>query len=355
MNLDMLTTHRLLASVEEIPPLHTFLRDRYFPTGAGDMFATSDVLVEYKDGSQVVAPFVAPRKGGVTILREGYEVEKYEAPYIAPRRALTVDVLEKRQFGEALYTNLTPAQRALAITTKDMQELSDMITRREEWMCAEVMQKNSLVMKHIADDKETGEDMTLQFYKGKNNTAVYTPAANWSTTSTTILADLAAMIRQRSQRGLGSTDLIAGSDVADVLLTNETIKELLDLRRYEIGSVAPVELPNGVARIMVLNVKGNIVNVYCYDGQYTDYATGVTQPYIDPKTVILTEPGAGRMAYGAVTQLEEDIKDFRTYTGRRIPKVLTNAENETRTLTLKARPLPMPNERDAFTVAKVLA
>lgn len=355
MNLDMLTTHRLLVSVEQIPPLHTFLRDRYFPTGAGDIFSTSDVLVEYKDGTQVVAPFVAPRKGGVTILRDGYEVEKYEAPYIAPRRALTIDVLEKRQFGEALYANLTPAQRALAITTKDMQELSEMITRREEWMCAEVMQKNSLVMTHIADDKETGEDMKLQFYKGSNNTAIYTPAANWSKTGTTILSDLALMIRQRAQRGMASADLIVGSDVTDVLLYNEEIKELLDLRRYELGSVAPESLPNGVARLMVLNVNGTILNVYCYDGQYTDYATGETKPYIDPKNVILTAPGAGRMAYGSVTQLEETDRDFHTYTGKRIPKVLTNAEGETRTLTLKSRPLPMPNERDAFTVAKVLA
>lgn len=355
MNLDFLTTHTLLASVEQMPPLHTFLRDRYFPTGAGDIFSTHNVLVEYKDGTQVIAPVVAPRKGGVTITREGYEVKQHEPAYIAPRRALTIDDLEKRQFGEALYSNMSPAQRALAITTKDLQELSDMITRREEQMCAEVMQKNSLTLTQIADDTATGEPWTMQFYKGASNTATYTPTANWSTSSTTILADLAAMARMLTTRGLGATDLIVGTDVADVLINNATIKELLDIRRYELGNVDPSLLPAGVSRLMVLNVGGRDITVFCYEDTYTDFADGETKPYIDPKNIILTAPGAGRIAYGAVTQMEETDRSFHTYTGKRIPKVLTNAEGETRTLTVKSRPIVMPKAKDPFIVAKVLA
>ena len=354
MNIDLTNTHLLLASVEQIPPLRTFLRDRYFPTGDGDLFATHDVLVEYKDGTNVIAPYVAKRKGGVTILRDGYEVKQYEPPYIAPRRALTLDELEKRQFGEALYTNLTPEQRELSIVTKDEQELDDMITRREEQMCAEVMQTNSLTIKEIADDKETGEEKVMLFYSEASNPAAYTPSANWSTSSTTILADIKAMARQLTERGLGATDLIVGTDVADVLINNTNIQNLLDIRRYELGNVAPVELPSGVARIMVLNVGGRMIDVYCYEEQYTDYETGITKPYIDPKNIILTAPGAGRTAYGAVTQMESD-GNFQTYTGRRIPKVLPNQENESRTITLKARPLVMPKAKNPFIVAKVLA
>ena len=58
-------THHLLASVQQLAPLHTFLLDRYFPTNAAtDIFSTDDVLVEYRKGSKKAAPFVAPRKGG---------------------------------------------------------------------------------------------------------------------------------------------------------------------------------------------------------------------------------------------------------------------------------------------------
>ena len=100
-------THTLLMAVQQLTPAATFLRDRYFPTNdASDIFATDDVLVEFRDGSKKLAPFVAPRKGGVTVLRAGYNMERYTPPFVAPRRVLTLDELRKRGFGEALYLSL---------------------------------------------------------------------------------------------------------------------------------------------------------------------------------------------------------------------------------------------------------
>ena len=78
-------THTLLMAVQQLVPAATFLRDRYFPTNdASDIFATEDVLVEYRDGVRKLAPFVAPRKGGVTILRKGYTMERYTRPSWLP-------------------------------------------------------------------------------------------------------------------------------------------------------------------------------------------------------------------------------------------------------------------------------
>ena len=109
----------LLRSVQQLLPVSTFLRDRYFPTNAAtDIFSTTDVLVEYKDGSKKLAPFVAPRKGGVAILRNGYTMERYTPPFVAPKRALTIDDLTRRGFGEALYSQLTPEQRQQVLLLK---------------------------------------------------------------------------------------------------------------------------------------------------------------------------------------------------------------------------------------------
>ena len=119
MALDIFSTHTMLAAVQEINPLHTFLRDRYFPTNdSTDLFATEDVLIEYRDGSKKLAPFVAPRKGGVTVLRKGYNMERYTPPFIAPKRSMTADDLKKKGFGEALFSKLTPAQRQGALMMK---------------------------------------------------------------------------------------------------------------------------------------------------------------------------------------------------------------------------------------------
>lgn len=348
-------THTLLAAVEQLTPPTSFLRDRYFPTNeATDIFSTTDVLVEFRDGSKIVAPFVAPRKGGVTILRKGYELKRYEPPFVAPRRMLTIDDLKKKGFGEAIMANLTPEVRQRAILLKDASELAETITRREEVMAAEVMQTNGCVMKHIADDVEVTDDMEIRFYAEGSNPATYTPSGNWEASYANIIADLHVMARMLTSRGLGATELVVGADAADAILSNEKLQKLLDIKNYNVGRIDPKTLPEGVSNIATLNVKGRLIDVLCYEETYTN-DDGDDTPYIDPKTVILTAPGAGRTAYGAVSQVEQKDGEFHTYTGRRVPKYLSNAENNTRSLTLSSCPILMPKNKNPFIVAKVLA
>lgn len=172
--LDIFKTHTMLLLVKELNPLHTFLRDRYFPTNEStDLFATDDVLVQYRSGSKKLAPFVAPRKGGVAVLRKGHHMERYTPPYIAPKRTMTIDDLNKRGFGEALYTKLTPAQRQATLMMQDFEDLDEMISRREEAMAAETLLTNGCVMKHITDDPSKPEEKEIRFYDGETNPAQY--------------------------------------------------------------------------------------------------------------------------------------------------------------------------------------
>ena len=234
-------THTLLMAVQQLAPAATFLRDRYFPTNdASDIFSTEDVLVEYRDGVRKLAPFVAPRKGGVTILRKGYTMERYTPPFVAPRRTLTLDELRKRGFGEALYSQLTPEQRQQVLIVRDADELGDLITNREEAMAAETMLTNGCIMKHIADDADKGDEMEIRFYTEASNPATYTPTIKWDAEGAKIRADLGAMARMLTRRGLRAADLVCSPDVADAIVEDPDIKEMLDNRRYELGSVADV-------------------------------------------------------------------------------------------------------------------
>ena len=347
-------TYNLLMAVQQLTPPSTFLRDRYFPTNdTTDVFSSTYVLAEYKDGSKRLAPFVAPRKGGVTMLRQGYEMRQYEPPFIAPRRMLTVDNLKKRGFGEALLSNLTPEQRQRALLLSDAQELSELISRREEAMAAEVMQTNGCIMKHIADEKTESDDMEVRFYTEGSNPAQFTPDVKWDQSTAKILADLEAMVRLLTGRGLPAADLVCAPDVADVIVRNPEIVGLLDNRRYEMGSVEPSVLAPGAAVIARLNVLGRMINIISYDETYTD-DDGDDQPFITSGNCILTAPGAGRTLYGAVNQVEQSDGEFHTYTGRRVPKYISNAEGNTRTITLTSCPLLVPNNKNPFIVASVL-
>ena len=348
MALDIFSTHTMLAAVQEINPLHTFLRDRYFPTNdSTDLFSTDDVLVEYRDGSKTLAPFVAPRKGGVTVLRKGYKMDRYTPPYIAPKRPMTIDDLKKKGFGEALFANLTPAQRQGALMMKDFEEMDAMIARREEAMAAETLLTNGCVMKHIADNASNEDEMEIRFYDGENNPAQFTPDVDWDEAGADILGDIYAVCEMLAKRGLGHTDLIVSPSVGSAILDNEKIQKLLDNRNFNIGGVDPAILPEGVTKIARLNCKGHVVDVLQYSESYTG-DDGENVNYITDGMAVLTAPGCGRTLYGAVSQVEQADGLFHTYTAKRVPKYYSDAQGNTRELYLTSCPLCIPNNKNAW-------
>lgn len=352
MELDLTKTHTLLAAYEAIPAVTSFLKDRYFPTNAmTDIFATDDVLVDYKDNGKKAAPFVSPILGGVVNTRGTYKTDRFTPPLVAPARTLSIDDLKKRGFGEAIFSGVTPAQRKTLLTLRDLQEMDAMTTRREEIMAAEILINDKCVMKTITDAGGSTEQNEIKFHSEESNPYVYTPAKGWDTAEGKIIPDLQAMIRMLIDKGLPAEDLIVAGDVADAIINNATIQKLLDNNRMNLGGIAPLELPDGAAHIGTLNVYGKLIKIISYTETYED-DDGRLQPYIPAGIVILTAPAAGRGLYGAVTQLEFD-GEFYTYPGRRVPLYMPDFAKRTRTLTLSSCPLLIPRNKGAWISAKV--
>ena len=352
MSFDITNTHHLLAAYEQKPAVSSFLRDHFFTCNpATDIFSTDDVIMEYKNGTQKMAPFVAPRVGGKTVLRDGYKMERYEPPFIAPKRPLTLDELNKKGMGEAIYANLTPEQRQGAIVTKDMTEMDEMITRREEAMAAEVMLTSALVMKHYGDNADDYEEKYIQYFEGESNPAAYNVAAAWGPDAD-IYGDLAGMVAFAYENGLPVSELIVGAGVTPKLLDNAKIQKYLDIKGYELGHINPRTLnAAGASYIGTLNVEGTMIDIISYVAKY-QADDGTMKSYIPANTVIMSAPGAGRTVYGAVTQLEDD-ENFHTYAAKRVPKYTSNKDKDIRTLRLAARPLMIPNNKNCFIVADV--
>lgn len=338
-------TQTMLAAITLLSKRKTFLRDRYFPCNEKvDIFPTEDVLVEYKSGSKILAPCVLPRKGGITIERDGYKTQRYTPPQVAPQRSLTIDQLNKKGFGENLFSNITPEQRQADILRQDMLDLDDMISGREEYIAAQAMLNNGYTLRHYADKYGTDEfeEFEMRFYDGSDNPTKYTPSVDWNEPTADILSDIRAMAQMLSSRGLPATDLIVSSDVAEALINNVKIQSMFDNRNMQMGNIAPAELPDGATFIGKINAYGKVVDVYSYDETYEDEITGKTMQYIPNGQVILTAPAAGRCLYGAVTQIEQDDNEIHTYMGKRVPKYLADAYTDIKQLRVTAKPLLIP-------------
>lgn len=339
-----------IAAIKEEKPFSTFLKDRYFPNGQN--FTTDEVLVEYKKGNKKLAPFVAPRVGGVTMKRDGYSAKTFAPAYIAPKRNLTIDDLKKKRMGEALYSQMTPEDRASEIMLDDENELDEGIARRENWMAAQLLINASIVMEEKTDDPDVTVEKEIYFYEADSNDWIYTPSKMWSDPTADILGDIAAMCKVQAANGVRSTELLVDATVGAAILNNNKIKELLDNRNYNVGAVDPELVKFGVAKLARLNCNGYVVDILEYVEEYEN-DNGQSVPYLPKGYATLLAPACGTTSYGAVSQIEED-GEWHTYAENRVPLILTDKKGQSKELRLAAAPLLMPNRHHAWITAKVI-
>lgn len=341
--LNFFDNYVLQALVEEIAPRQTFFKDRYFPTAPEDIFAADKVLTEYRKGDRQMAAFVAPRAGDIAVGRTGYEIHEFQPAYIALSRSLTLDDLQKRGFGEALYPGQTPAQRAAHLQLRDLSDLDARIVRREEWMAVQTMINNACDMQEYVDADTKGELLRVQFYNGDASEHEYTVGVKWNAEGGDFFGDVKNMCRILSKRGLRAADLVLGSDVADYILTLEKVYKALDKNSGIIIGQIQQELSayDGVVYMGTLNFGGFKLNLISVDETYVD-EKDVEQKYFPADAAMVTAPGCGHMMYGQITQIDYGSTEFRTYAAPRVSKFVLDQDKDIRKLRLGTRPLAAP-------------
>lgn len=368
---EFLNTRTLIEAVQTVKPVPHFFRDYFF--NRSRTFGTKKVLAEYKDGSQMAASFLAPRVHGTTIPRDGYEIREFEPFIIGAKRVLTLDQLEERGFGEALYTEKTPQERQMIYLREDLEKLEDVIAVREEALCARVFFENAIVINEEVNDMGRNlEPKEVRFYTEDVNPAIYSVSTDWTTSEASgkqIYDDLANMIKRLRKRGLPANVVICGPEVMDVLLNNEFFIKKADNRQLtQTLNLVPQELPDGVVHFLSVNINGRIINFYSYDETYVERKfdeNGKTvigedgQPVMEEKPFIpygkigLGAFYSGEILYGAISQKERDDQ-FHTYEGKRVPRYLSTPDDDSRSVSLRAKLLPKPLNKCPWVIAQVL-
>ena len=337
----------MLRAVEVIKPVYTFFRDTFFaPT---DTQVTETVLVDTYKNKRKMAPFVAPRVGGITMLREGYTTASIKTPRIAPQRKLTVDDLRTRAIGESIISTRTPEDRAKVLLAKDMLELKDMNTRRTEWMCREIITTGKVTIKGYVDETTITEEYEVDF--GFTNTATNLTTDRWSdTTNSNPIAQLSAIrVAQIKATGQAPEVVIMASDAAALFMAHPKVVALTDKQKIKTIDIQPTIISPAVRFIgRVLELA---MDIYAYDEWFIN-DSGVETAMVPSKTAIIGRKDLGRVIYGAITQMEED-QEYHTYEGADIPKMWADTANDAKMIRLSSRPLPAPFNVDSWNVLVV--
>lgn len=350
LNLD--DTRTLLDVVERSFKPATTLVDTFFP--GVRTFVTETVDMEYRKGARRMAPFVVPGTKGVNIARPASTVRTYKAPLMKPKRVIEVSDIMRRGFGENIYSQRTPAERAQEMRANDLAEQVDSCVRRQEWMAAQALINGSYEVAGYADDGKTALIDTVTFDGFDNKITISGSGLTWDNAGTADIfndiGDASATIRRNA--GLIPTVAICSANVAKYLIDSEKIRQYLLVPSRDnlaLMSIQPRLTRPDLMRVGYISALS--LDIYAYDGGYEN-EEGEFTPYIPDDHMIIGVPGRGKRLFGAVTQLEED-RQYHTYEGAYVPKVTVDLESDTSSIAVSSRCVLCPEFLDDWAVLKV--
>lgn len=346
MSLNIFDTRTMLEALEQLKPARSFLLDMFFRRI--NVSNSKYVDIDIYKGKRRLAPFVNPRLEGKVVEKRGYKTYTYEPPYIKPKMVTTAEDLLQRSMGNHIYMdNMSPAEKAAEEVGKNLAELDEMITRREEWMAAQVLTTGKIVV------KGDGVDDEIDFLMEATHLPTLSGGALWSAPTTAKpLDDFRDWKRRVAQdSGVVPTDAIIGSSAYENFMACNQItgaNGLFDLRRVNVGEINPRDLGNGVSYIGTITEIG--LDLWTYDEWYVDeYDNDTEKPMMPVDKVLLGNPAARtQRQYGAI----RDITALASVP--RYPKSWEEPDPSARYIMLQSAPLPSLHQVDAFLCATVL-
>lgn len=347
MPINLFEPRTMMGAIERMAPVHTFFKSTFFTNT--ETFPTKTVEADFTKGNRRIAPFVHPKIGGKTVENEGYSTNIFTPPLVAPDIITTADDLMKRMAGETLYGGMSPEERAAVKLGQDLAKLDEMVTRREEWMCAQALLTGKIPV--------IGEGLDYEIDFQFTNKETLSGTDLWSNPESDPLKDLEEWYKQVQIKGLINPDIcIMASDVVAKFTDHPKVKDHLDIRNYKLAVIEPKQLPNGVTYVGTINKLG--LDIYQYNEWYLDDWTNQnkpeTKPLIPDGNVLLLSTRANYSMLYAVIVLIDDNEKFYSVEASRAPYSWTEKKPPRRFLQLQSKPLPVPHEVDSWFVAKVL-
>jgi hypothetical protein len=347
--MDINNTYSLLQALEQSFLPQTLFRDTFFPNPL--TFPTKTVMMDYRKGNRKLAPFVAKGGSGKNVGRTGFSTKEYEPPMMAPDRPTTNENVESRGFGENVFSTMTPEQRAQLLRAQDMADLTDMNTRRIEWMCAHLMLFGQFEAKGYADDGETVIIDTVT-YPDWTQKLTLTGSDMWTDANADMYGQMQEMSQTVSRNSGRVPDVSIGSyKTCNKILKNASILQYLlipNAQNLSLMSIQPRIISPGVVRIGYIQSLN--LEIYAYDGIYED-DDGDIQQYIPDGYFVMGVSGRGSQLFGAVTQLEQDGV-WRTYQGANVPKVWNETGKDVQKIRVASKCVPKPEFIDDWYTLK---
>lgn len=351
MSISLFETRTMLQIIAQLKRPKTFLLDTFFP--GFRQFDTTNVDIDIYKGKRRLAPFVAPVMEGKVVEKLGYTTNSYKPPYVKPKMQTTAQEILNRQPGQVVYGIQSMAERAAVELGRNLGDLLDQHTRREEWMAAQAL--NGGVISVVGD----GVNDTIDFQMAAGHKVTLLGADLWTANTSDPIADLSTWARLCSQdSGIVPNVVVMGSSVANAFLIrlrdpNYNGHGELSSIKITLGQINPQLLPNGVTYLGTLTAPSLNVDLYTYDEWYVADADGLEYPMVPVDKLFMGSTNAqNSKLYGAIQDMDliEELGGS-IIAMPRVPKSWVTKDPGVRWLMTQSAPLVALNQPDAFVVA----
>lgn len=319
-----------------------FLLDLLF--GKVDPVIAETVDIDIIKGKRRMAPFQSPRVEGKLVEKLGFTTNSYKPAYIKPKKVLeAADIVNNRAPGESVYSLQSPEDRAKIMLATELNDLEDMIIRREEWMAAQ-----QLVNGYV-DVVGDGVNYRIDLLMDADHKITLTGTNIWTDPLSDPDSDLSDGVGLISKdAGVSANVVIGNSATMDIYVRHAKVKDNLNTRRIDLGLIKPEDMGDGISYYGYVIVSGKQLDLYGYDNWYID-DSGVEQPMIPDGQIVITSTKADfRRHYGSIKDKKAGYAAIP-----RFPKTWDEEDPDATWLMVQSAPLPAAHQIDAIVSMKV--
>jgi hypothetical protein len=273
--------HRILTGVINKRPLKSDVFAHFFrqnSPSAGELFE-----LHVKTRNITMLPAITNVAPGTMRTGDTITAGAVKAPRFRPKRAFMAADRFKQPVGMNPYDPLDNSlERAIA---EDMDLHRAEIDFALEVMCQQAMVLGKVTLYDVVDGGVAVPQFTVDYKRPAAHNVVLSGPALWTASTSDLLGQVDAWgLQIQEETGRVATDLLLGKDAWKAFRKHADVKDDLDNKRIEIGSLAPH---------IGKKIKGywNGLTIWAIAGDYKDL-DGTITPYLDPSCALLVASGA---------------------------------------------------------------
>lgn len=281
-------TPRVLTGIINLRPVKHGLFTSFFTPKNPSAVDVFELQTSLRGAS--LMPSITNHAAGVMRKSDTLSVGWVKAPRFRPKRHFAAAELLKTQAGQSPYDlSVSPVEYAVA---QDMDAHRDDIDFMLEVMCAQALVNGKIELYDVVEGT-TVKTYTVDFNRPQHHTVTLTGDAAWTSAKADLIGtmDTYDLMIQEATSGYSATDLVLGKDAWTAFRKHPDVKDTLDNRNINIGTLAPT---------IGAKLKGewNGLRIWTTSSTYQD-VNGSQQYYLPPDSALLVAAEArSEIEYG---------------------------------------------------------